>query len=103
MALLKKIYTSDNTGVFAEYWKISEINSNWLTNQIDIKLVGYISQEARNNGRNPLLYRNITATGDQALQYFSVIVMQPEGIDIIHEAYLYVKGHNQEFLDAEDV
>jgi hypothetical protein len=37
------------------------------------------------------------------LQYFSAIVMQPEGIDIIHEAYLYVKGYNPIFLDAEDV
>jgi hypothetical protein len=37
------------------------------------------------------------------LQYFSAIVMQPEGIDIIHEAYMYVKGHTQEFYDSQDV
>ena len=29
-------------------------------------------------------------------------MMQPEGVDIIHEAYLYVKGHEPEFIDAED-
>ena len=103
MALLKKIYTEDNTGVYAEYWKISEINSNWLTNRIEIILVGFLSEEARFSGRSPLLKRTVTATGDQALQYFSAIVMQPEGIDIIHEAYMYVKGYAQEFYDSQDV
>lgn len=103
MALLKKIYTEDNTGVYAEYWKISEINSNWLTNRIEIILVGFLSEEAKLSGRSPLLKRTVIATGDQALQYFSAIVMQPEGIDIIHEAYMYVKGYAQEFYDAQDV
>jgi hypothetical protein len=103
MALLKQIYTEDNTGVYAEYWKISEINSNWITNKIEIIIVGFISEEARNTGRSPLLKRTITASGDQALQYFSAISMQPEGIDIIHEAYLYVKGFSPEFYDAQDI
>jgi hypothetical protein len=103
MALLKKIYTEDNTGVYAEYWKISEINSNWLTNRIEIILVGFLSEEARFSGRSSLLKRTVIATGDQALQYFSAIVMQPEGIDIIHEAYMYVKGYAQEFHDSQDV
>jgi hypothetical protein len=31
------------------------------------------------------------------------IVMQPKGIDIIHEAYMYFKGYAQEFYDAQDV
>jgi len=103
MALLKKIYTEDNTGVYAEYWKISEINSNWLTNRIEIILVGFISEEARFSGKSPLLKRIFTATGDHALQYFSAIVMQPEGIDIIHEAYMYVKGNTSEFYGSQDV
>lgn len=103
MALLKRIYTEDNTGSYAEYWKISEINSNWITNKIEIKLVGFISEEARWGGRNPLMFKTSVATGDQALQYFSAIVMQPEGVDIIHEAYMYVKGHQPEFYDAESV
>ena len=51
----------------------------------------------------PLMFKTSVATGDQALQYFSAIVMQPEGVDIIHEAYMYVKGHQQEFYDAENV
>jgi hypothetical protein len=29
--------------------------------------------------------------------------MEPYGIDIIHEAYMYVKGYAQEFYDAQDV
>ena len=103
MALLKRIYTEDNTGSYAEYWKISEINSNWITNKIEIKLIGFISEEARWGGRNPLMFKTSVAMGDHALQYFSAIVMQPEGVDIIHEAYMYVKGHQPEFYDAENV
>ena len=103
MALKKKIYTEDNTGVYAEYWKISEINSNWITNKIEIILSGFVSQEARLQGKNPLLKRSAYATGDQAIQYFSALVMQPEGIDIIREGYLFVKGNTLDFADAEDV
>ena len=103
MALKKKIYTDDNSGVYAEYWKISEINSNWLNNIIEITVVGYFSEEARFSGRNPFLKRVVYAKESQALQYFSAIVMQPEGIDILHEAYMFVKGHVGEFIDAEDV
>jgi hypothetical protein len=103
MALLKKIYTEDNTGVYAEYWKVSEINSNWITNKIEIILVGYLSEEARINEKNPLLKRVVYATGSDAIAYFSAIVMQPEGIDIIHEAYMYVKASSLEFYDAQDV
>ena len=51
----------------------------------------------------PLMFKTSVATGDQALLYFSAIVMQPDGVDIIHEAYMYVKGHQQEFYDAENV
>jgi hypothetical protein len=32
-----------------------------------------------------------------------LLLMQPEGIDIIHEAYMYVKGYAQEFYDSQDV
>ena len=64
MALLKKIYTEDDTGVYAEYWKISEINSNWITNNIEIIMVGYISAEARESGKKPLLSRITNASGE---------------------------------------
>jgi hypothetical protein len=102
MALIKKIYTEDNTGVYAEYWKVSEINSNWITNKIEIILVGYISEDARRSEKSALLKRVAYATGSDAIAYFSAIVMQPEGIDIIREAYLYVKANSIEFHDAID-
>jgi len=104
MGFIKRIYTPDNTGCSAEYWKISEINSDWIDNMITVKLLGFISQQAADEGRSHLLQREFVATGDVALQYFSTLVMQPEGIDILHLAYGFIKGApNSEFVDAVDV
>jgi hypothetical protein len=103
MALLKKIYTEDNTGVYAEYWKISEINSNWLNDKIEIVLAGFFDEDSRRNNKNPLLKKTVYALGDQARTYFSAISMQPEGIDIIREAYNFVKMVDLSFTDAQNV
>jgi len=103
MALLKKIYTEDNTGIYAEYWKVSEINSNWLTDKIEIVLSGFFNQEARVDNKNPLSKKILYAMGEDARIYFSAIAMQPEGIDIIREAYNFVKKVDRDFIDAQDV
>lgn len=103
MALLKKIYTEDNTGVYAEYWKISEINSNWLTDKIEIVLAGFFDEPARRSGKNPLIKRVTYALGGDARTYFSAIAMQPEGVDIIQEAYNFVKRVDRDLYDAQDV
>ena len=103
MALLKKIYTEDNTGIYAEYWKISEINSNWLTDKIEIVLSGFFTEDSRRNGKNPLIRKTCYALGEDARLYFSAVSMQPEGIDIIQEAYNFVKRVDRDFYDAVDV
>ena len=103
MALLKRIYTEDDTGVYAEYWKISEINSNWLNDRIEIVLAGFFNEDARRNNKNPLTKKVIYALGENARVYFSAISMQPEGIDIIREAYNFVKMVDMNFADAQDV
>jgi hypothetical protein len=103
MALKKKIYTDDNTGVYAEYWKISEINSNWLNDRIEIILSGFFNEETRRLNKNPVLRKTSYALGEDARIYFSAISMQPEGVDIIQEAYNFVKRVERDFYDAEDV
>ena len=103
MALLKRIYTEDNTGVYAEYWKISEINSNWLNDKIEIVLSGFFDEASRRSGKNPLTKRVRYALGQDAKTYFSAIAMQPQGIDIIQEAYNFVKTFDAEFVDAQDI
>ena len=103
MALLKRIYTEDDTGVYAEYWKISEINSNWLNDRIEIVLSGFFNADARRSNKNPLIRKVTYALGENARVYFSAISMQPEGIDIIREAYNFVKMVDMNFADAQDV
>lgn len=103
MGLLKKVYTEDNTGAYAEYWKVTEINSNWLKDRIEITFSGFVSQNARIEGRNPLLRKVIIAENTDARDYFSPTSMQPDGIDIIRNSYVYAKRVDRDFFDAEDI
>jgi hypothetical protein len=50
-------------------------------------------------------FSKLTFTRSNIHRWFKLmtIVMQPKGIDIIHEAYMYFKGYAQEFYDAQDV
>jgi hypothetical protein len=102
MGLLKRIYTEDNTGAYAEYWKVTEISSNWLTNRVEITISGFFDQSARLGGRNPLLKKVIIAENTDARDYFSPTSMQPDGVDIIRNAYIYTKRVDRDFTDAED-
>lgn len=104
MALEKQIFTPDNTGCSANYWKIAEINADWINNIIKVILHGYLSQQASEENRQPMLQREYVATGEAATLYFSMLSMQQQGVDIMQLAYQFVKGFpRSEFNDATDV
>jgi hypothetical protein len=105
MAFQKIIYTNDNTGVYAEYWKVSEITANWVTKTTGITLLGYLSHEARLNSKNPIMIKTFTTATERFDEFFSCANMQPEGIDIVKKAYQYIQYavYSSEFADAIDV
>jgi hypothetical protein len=103
MALEKQIYTDDNTGVSATYWIICDLYGDWKEKTMFIKLCGYISAQARAEGRKEVLERSYTLSGDMFDIYFSPTTLNPEGVNVVSQGYLYVKGHAPDFIDAVDV
>lgn len=80
MALAKAISVND-TGVEAGYWRIAAFNIDFLVNKTTITLAGYVSLEARNEGKKPIMLKTvvwegsnnpITPTVVQAGQAFTV-------------------------------
>lgn len=101
MALQKKIYTTENTGAFAEYWKVSEISGNWLKKNITIKISGFISEETRLNQKLPLIEKSYVVETNMFELYFNPTQM--ENTDIIKKSYEFLKSNTYEFIDAIDV
>lgn len=101
MALLKTIYTEDNTGCAATYWKICDITMDWIKKHGSIELMGYMSEEAFNSSKNPMMTRKYEIRTDLFDTYFSEEVLNGENITVITQALEYVKTYsNGEFLDA---
>jgi hypothetical protein len=92
MALVKNISTE--YGVYASYWKITEISLN-LDGSCDFVLSGYLNKETRNG--NLLHLKKIEFHIDQptVVQYF------PSGVDLA-QVYAYLKTTG-EFGGAEDI
>ena len=103
MALLKTIYTEDNTGCAATYWTICDITMDWIKKHGKIQLLGYVSEEAFASGKNPMMVRDFEVRNDLFDAYFSEQVLNGENITILSQAFQYVKTYsNGEFLDAID-
>jgi hypothetical protein len=41
-----------NTGVVVSYWKVSELNINWHNKRSHCVMIGFVNQEAREQGKN---------------------------------------------------
>lgn len=103
MALEKQIYTDDNTGVSATYWKICDLFGDWKGRTMFVKLCGYLSAQEKANGRKEVLEKSYSLSGDLFDMYFSPSAMSPEGVNVVSQGYEFVKGHAPDFFDAVDV
>lgn len=92
MALLKNISTE--YGVYASYWKITEISLN-LDGSCDLVLSGYYNEETRNANLQHLKKMQYHIDQPTVVQYF------PSGIDL-SQVYAYLKTTG-EFGGAEDI
>jgi hypothetical protein len=101
MAFQKKIYTLENNGVFAEYWKISEISGNWISKNITIKLSGFFSEDVRLQNKNSLMEKTYNVDSQMFELYFTPFQMQDT--NIIKKCYEFLKMNSSEFTDALDV
>ena len=100
MALQKTIYTSDNTGCAATYWRICDIDADWITKHGSIEIMGYINEQAFNDGKNPVITKVYEIREDLFDIYFSETILNAQDVNPVSQGYLYVKDYSGEFSDA---
>jgi hypothetical protein len=111
MALQKQIYIDNNSGISAEYWKIykilsewvssGDINTNTLSNKITIILEGYLTEQARIDGRDPFMSKTVFTDETEASAYFDPSVLANS--NLVTQAYEFVKDNVTDFAGSVDV
>lgn len=103
MALLTKDKVNQ-FGVREEYWRILSINLNLQYNYCDITLGGYVDEETRNAGLEPMNIKKVRAKWDEYefLKFFTAKAMSEENVNIYNRAYDYIKQKEEDFKDAID-
>jgi hypothetical protein len=106
MALVKQI--EGETGAAAEYWRVIEVNLNYFAGVGAIALAGYISKNARNNGKRPLDAKQFPLQG-VSFDAFQDAQLQADGKTPVKQAYLFIKSYvpaegqpANPFVDAVD-
>lgn len=109
MALAQFIKTPYND-ITADYWKIIECNVNWLDTRSHVVMAGWVSDEARRGGKQPISQRNYDWSDGEFP--FSFDELSKEGQNPVKIAYEKIKtltnkdseGNETpgEFNDAED-
>lgn len=90
MALIKDI--EGETGASAQYWRVIECNMNYFANVGAIALAGYVSKNARQNGKRPLDARQYPLQGT-AFDAFQDAALQASGKTPVKQAYLFIKSY----------
>jgi hypothetical protein len=100
---LQQIIQHD-TGAYSQYWRVVETNLNYDSMEGKIVLYGYVTQAAREAGKNKLDSRTFSVGSEDFNVYFVPSVIDPEEINQVKNSYLYIKGlSGGEFTTATDV
>lgn len=92
------------TGAYSQYWRVVETNLNYNSEEGEIVLYGYVSQEARENGKLKLDSRTFTVNTNDFNTYFTPPSIDPQDINQVKNSYLFIKGiSGGEFSTATDV
>jgi hypothetical protein len=82
MAIIKQ-YENEN-GVTVEYWNIGAVQEDFKGRGTEVTIYGYVSQAAREAGKNPPEARKFTLSGDDYVagadraQLYAIIKQRPE-------------------------
>lgn len=119
MALTKKYESRIGITLPNAYLRISRVDMNmsvFLGSSVAIHVETFATQSARQSGKNPIESNTYqcgsgpsilpTEEGQEAVsyydQYFSTAALKVEGVNIISQAYQYLKTTHQVFQDATD-
>ena len=92
------------TGAYSQYWKISETNLNYISKTGTIKMLGYVSEQARLDGKQNLDFRTFEVSEENFETYFLPSAIDPQDINQVKNAYLYIKSiPDGEFFGSTDV
>lgn len=89
MALLKSIEVN-NSGIFATYWNVIQLNVNYLARTAHVQLAGYLTEQARRDGKMPIDFRTYDFDQDN----FPFIGNEP--ISERQEFYTWLMTHRVE-------
>lgn len=92
------------TGAYSQYWRVIRTDLNYESNEAEIELYGYVSEQARLDGKSKLDKRIFNTQGSEFTTYFIPSSIDPQDINQVKNAYLYIKGiSGGEFTSATDV
>lgn len=90
------------TGTYSQYWKIRSLTLNHTEGTGSIIVDGYVSQQAREDGKIPLDNRTV-AVSDYAT-WFAPTVIDAAGMNEVKAGYLFLKSiSGGEFQGSTDV
>ena len=102
MALNKTI--EHISGVNIEYWKIAKVDLNYLSYTGSVLLLGYISQEAREQNKVPLETKVVLINNNNFNTWFNLSILDEVNNNQIKNAYNYLKSiEGGEFSNSIDV
>ena len=102
MALNKTI--EHISGVNIEYWKIAKVDLNYLSYTGSVLLLGYISQEAREQNKVTLETKVVLINNNNFNTWFNLSILDEVNNNQIKNAYNYLKSiEGGEFSNSIDV
>jgi len=84
------------------YIRILEVSCDYNLKIARIAYVTYVSQDARNNDNEPIIYNEFKFVKDEDFdRFFGINVISAEGVNPIGQAYNFLKTQS-ELADAVD-
>ncbi len=94
-----QISIPNNYGTNTTYWKIVDLNINWLTKSSHVTLCGWVDKDARLDGKQPTDQRTYDWSGDDFP--FDIAVLDEEDVNGLKIAYEKIKSLNNSTPNIE--
>lgn len=90
-------------GIDVTYWKIIELNINYIQKFARIRLAGYKDINTRQDNMEFVESKYYNITPLKFDEYFSVNALDNENVNPVKQSYFYIKQNDELFNNAIDV
>lgn len=101
MALWKPII--DTTGIEVNYWIVSKIEKDKMSETAYVVLYGYPSKEIRDEGYDFSARRFLNIYPEDYKKVFDINILNIQGMNEVKSVYEFIKKNFEEFNGAIDV